>query len=535
LASLSMIEIAGCYVTAHVLVGIATVLLAGLRLWSARSQRPFRYRHLLLIGRLLALSALCLPLLALWHGNRSFSPLRVQVWAAPSMFASPSMLPPGGQIELGLSSARAFLTVEAAALAATAVFVGGLLLTLLRLIPEARATFRAVHESHSLRSLGSVRLRVSDSARVPFATWIPGRRYIVVPAALLLRPADLRLAVRHEAQHHRQHDAQFLYAALLARALFGLNPMIHWLMRQLVDLQELACDEALSGRPGHSPDGYCGCLLRIAAAAVPIRGIPLRSCMSSRSGNRLAFRIESLLRSPAASLRARSALGIGLLGVVLLAALCALLAVPIADHRISRGDAEQLSAHMSGFAGDALHVNEAVVHQLNLFLATPDGRAYVGSGLTRMRKYQPSITAALTARKLPLQLLAVPLVESAYRNLPAHPGAGAGLWMFIAPTARHYGLKITSGRDQRLDVPAETAAATQMLSDLWSEFRDWPLALMAYNSGASRVQAAIQAVHSRDAWALYRAGYGNDPNYLARITAMTMILGRPEWITLGSP
>ena len=59
-------------------------------------------------------------------------------------------------------------------------------------------------------------------------------------------------------------------------------------------------------------------------------------------------------------------------------------------------------------------------------------------------------------------------------------------------------------------------------------FRSWPLALMAYNSGTSQVEAAMTAMHTRDAWTLYRAGYGNDPDYLARTTAMMLILAHPQ-------
>ena len=51
---------------------------------------------------------------------------------------------------------------------------------------------------------------------------------------------------------------------------------------------------------------------------------------------------------------------------------------------------------------------------------------------------------------------------------------------------------------------------------------------MAYNSGTAHVEAGIHATHSRDAWTLYRAGYGNDPNYLARTVAMILILANPR-------
>jgi soluble lytic murein transglycosylase-like protein len=67
-----------------------------------------------------------------------------------------------------------------------------------------------------------------------------------------------------------------------------------------------------------------------------------------------------------------------------------------------------------------------------------------------------------------------------------------------------------------------------MFSDLQRRFGSWPLALMAYNSGVTRVEAGMNATHTRDAWSLYHAGYGNDPDYLARTTAVMLILAHPQ-------
>ncbi len=522
------IQLALGYIGAHLLLVVAATLLAGLRAFGRCSTRPLSYRHLLLAGRLLAIGALCLPLLAVWQGGTALSPVRAQVWSAASMYAGAAALSPGGQLEVGLSSAHALLSVAVAATAVAGLFGGGLLLTLLRLVPEARATFRAIHAAHCLRSIGSIRLLVSDRDGVPFAAWIPRRCFIVVPAALLLRPVDLRLALRHELQHHRQRDTQYLYAALIWRALFGINPALHWMLRQLTELQELACDEALARRASHRPERYCACLLRIAESAAPRGRVRLRACMSSRDRGSLAHRIETVMRGCVLPLGAPTAAAIILSAVALLAGLSALSAVPVADWRMSRAEAERLAAGAPAAAAGEPLINDSVLRQLNLLLGTPDGRTFLTASIARMHRYEPSLLTQLGVHGLPPQLLAVPLVESGYRNLPPRPGVGAGLWMFIAPTARRYGLQISGQGDQRLDIPAETGAAMHMLSDLWRQFRNWPLALMAYNSGSSRVEAGIHATGSRDAWRLYRAGYGNDPDYLARTMAVMLILAQPR-------
>lgn len=520
--------LANLYVCANLLLPAAALLFAGIRALSAALPRPLTYRHLLVIGRALAVTALLLPPLTMWHGTGDLSPLKAQVWSAPSMHANAVTVPEAARIAFELDSRNVSLPLNAAAAATLVLFVIGSLVTLLPLVSEARVTARSLRSAHVLRRIGRVRVLVSDHEQVPFAVWIPWHSFIVLPAALLLHPADLRLALRHEAQHHRQGDTRYLYAVLLGRALFGLNPAAHWLARQLFELQEFACDEALARRESHHALPYCACLLRVAEAALPLREAALRSFMARNDVFALARRVEAVLHRPAHPLRAPTAVTISLLAVALLTALSAAIATPVQDRRLSRTDVVRLATATQHGSAIPLEVNHAVVRQINLLLGTPDGRAFLRSSIERMHDYEPGILAALKRTGLPSELMVVPLVESGYRNWSPRSSPGAGLWMFIAPTARRYGLEISAARDERLDGPAETRAAMRMLSDLQRHFHNWPLTLMAYNSGAAQVDAGIHATRSRNAWTLYRAGYGNDPNYLARTVAMILILANPR-------
>lgn len=524
----AVIAIAGCYVCVNVLMVAAAALLGAIRALNAVLPRPFAYRHLLVIGRVLAVTGLFLPGLALWHGGSALSPLRAQVWAAPSMHAGAATIATGAQIDLELDSEHALVPASAATDMLVASLAIGLLMTLLPLLKEGRATIRAVCGAHAIRRIRTMRILISDTEQVPFAAWIPGRSFIVLPAALLLRPPDVRHVLRHEGQHHRQGDTAFIYVALLARALFGINPALHWLTRQLFELQEFACDEALARRPGHCPPTYCACLLRVAEAVLRDRRTQLRSFMAGRHALVLKRRVEAALRHPVRPLQAPAAACCSVMAIVLLTALNALIAMPVQDRRLSRAAAERLATATPGSSVGGLTVNDGVLEQLNLLLGTPDGRAFLSASIERMHYYEPGIRAELKKHGLPGQLLAVPLVESGYRNLPVRRRAGAGLWMFVGPTAQRYGLEVSATRDQRLDITAETRAAMNLLSDLQHRFGDWPLALMAYNSGVSQVEAGITAAHSLDAWTLYRSGYGNDPDYLARTTAVMLILAHPR-------
>jgi beta-lactamase regulating signal transducer with metallopeptidase domain len=362
----SAIAIVSFYVCANVLIAAAAALLAGIHALNGILPRPLTYRHMLVIGRVLAVTGLFLPILALWHGSSELSPLRAQVWAAPSMHVGTGTIANGARIDLGVDSVHALVPVNAAAAVVLLILAIGLSMTLVLLLSEARATFRAIRGAHVIRSIGSLRILVSDKEQVPFAAWIPGRTFIVLPAALLLRPLDVRLALRHEGQHHRQGDTRLLYAALLGRALFGINPAVHWLTRQLFELQEFACDEALARRPGHCTHMYCACLLSVAEAALGTGQTRLRLFMARWHASALRRRIEVALRHPVRPMRAPAAACFSVVAIALLTALGAVFAVPVHDRRLSRTDAEQLVAATPGSSARGLIVNDDVLKQLNL-------------------------------------------------------------------------------------------------------------------------------------------------------------------------
>ena len=118
-------------------------------------------------------------------------------------------------------------------------------------------------------------------------------------------------------------------------------------------------------------------------------------------------------------------------------------------------------------------------------------------GLTAERLFRPTVRRALAAAGLPLDLAALPLIESAY-----HPGmvsgAGAvGLWQLTADVADRW-LKIDGKVDERRDPGRASVAAAAYLRDLHERFGSWPLGLTAYNHGPTGVERARAAVGSDD-------------------------------------
>jgi hypothetical protein len=256
--------------------------------------------------------------------------------------------------------------------------------------------------------------------------------------------------------------------------------------------------------------------------------------MSRGGSGVLVLRIQAALNRPHAQIRERKTVLAAAASVFVLAAIAAVFATPIKDRRVSMAEAQRLAAIARQGSAFPITMNERVHEQLNLLLATPDGRAFIRAGLSRMGAYQAAIHEQIERYGLPPELLAVPLMESGFRNLP--PGAnarhGAGLWMFIESTAKRYGLEMSSSHDARLDVAAETDAAMRLFSSLQSSLKDWHLALLAYNSGQGMVERGIRDVGSRDAWRLDERGYRNEPGYLPRAMAVIVILKNPDLFAL---
>lgn len=171
-------------------------------------------------------------------------------------------------------------------------------------------------------------------------------------------------------------------------------------------------------------------------------------------------------------------------------------------------------------------MNEQVQAQLAHFNDTAAGKEKIRQALNRMKRHAIILEAAIEQHGLPRELLAIPIVESEYRNLPQTPQQlyGAGIWMFVKGTARSLGLKVSPKRDQRLNIALATDAALTLLKSHYEEFGDWNLALLAYNAGEGTVRRGIKATGSRDAWRLVAAGHSNDPDYLAKVHAASIIL-----------
>jgi membrane-bound lytic murein transglycosylase D len=134
-------------------------------------------------------------------------------------------------------------------------------------------------------------------------------------------------------------------------------------------------------------------------------------------------------------------------------------------------------------------------------------KSYLHDVTLRAEPYMYWIAGQIKERNMPMELVLLPIVESAFDPHATSSRSAAGLWQIIPSTGRNYGLKQTSAYDGRRDVVASTTAALNMMQRLNRMFDgDWLLTVAAYNSGEGRVLNAMKANKRRgkptDFWSL---------------------------------
>lgn len=118
--------------------------------------------------------------------------------------------------------------------------------------------------------------------------------------------------------------------------------------------------------------------------------------------------------------------------------------------------------------------------------------------------YMPIFEEALEAYNLPLELKYLPVIESALNPKAVSRVGATGLWQFMLPTGKRYGLEVNSMVDERCDIVKSSYAAAHYLSDLYKIFRDWNLVIAAYNAGPGNINKAIHRANgSTDYWTIY--------------------------------
>ncbi|WP_106832282.1 lytic transglycosylase domain-containing protein [Parabacteroides pacaensis] len=118
--------------------------------------------------------------------------------------------------------------------------------------------------------------------------------------------------------------------------------------------------------------------------------------------------------------------------------------------------------------------------------------------------YFPIIEQVLDEHRLPLELKYLAVVESALNPVALSRVGACGLWQFMLPTGKMYGLEINSLIDERRDPLKATHAACKYFEDMYQIYGDWNLVLASYNCGPGNVNKAIRRAGGKtDFWDIF--------------------------------
>lgn len=177
--------------------------------------------------------------------------------------------------------------------------------------------------------------------------------------------------------------------------------------------------------------------------------------------------------------------------------------------------------------------NARIDREINFYLRNPN---YLSRVQQRAEPYLYFILNEIEAKRIPGELALLPIIESAFRPDAESPAQASGLWQFIPPTGKLYGLEQNSWYDGRRDIVESTQAATTFLKQLSEEFNnDWLLALASYNAGKGNIRHAVDKNISRglptDFWSLDLNQ--ETSSYVPRLLAVAKIFANPEKYNLN--
>ena len=373
-----------------------------------------------------------------------------------------------------------------------------------------------------------VEIFLNEKIHTPFSYYRWGRLITMLPTELIHHPAEFKAAMLHEFQHHRQGDTFWAYPLIMLKKLCFFNPFIHLFVELLHETQEFSCDEAVVSETKVPLASYIGCLILVAQTSVNVLTEP--GCATgfcfSRQQNILKRRIEKMNTNTVVPLKSLSVKLIALSLVGLLSFTTWASRNLVQDRKLTMGEARELLKAQSDFP---LLVNEQVLEQLNTYLGTQEGRTFMREALNRKSGYSEILSATAREHGTSELLNAIPVVESGFINR-ARTGRikAAGIWMFMPPAARRFGMKVDGQVDERLDVVKETDGAHRYLAANQLLFKDWHLAVLAYNIGEVALRKAIVKHQTRNAWELIEKGLVTDRNYLPKVIASMIIMKNPD-------
>jgi len=176
---------------------------------------------------------------------------------------------------------------------------------------------------------------------------------------------------------------------------------------------------------------------------------------------------------------------------------------------------------LSGYEAEVLARWPAGVSNATLQNAIENVRFQLGQanryrdGLIRSGAWRGYIEQVMVEHSVPVEIVALPHVESSF-NPDAYSRVGAaGLWQFTRSTGRLF-LRVDDVLDERLDPHRATIAAARLLRKNHDLTGAWPLAITSYNHGAGGMQRATRMLGTRDIGRIVREYHSRTFGFASR-------------------
>jgi membrane-bound lytic murein transglycosylase D len=149
---------------------------------------------------------------------------------------------------------------------------------------------------------------------------------------------------------------------------------------------------------------------------------------------------------------------------------------------------------------------------------------------TRADKYVSRLKPLFIAQGAPAALVWMAEVESSFDPAARSPAGAVGMFQLMPATARSVGIVI-SPTDERLDPDKSARAAARYVRYLYGRFKDWRLALAAYNCGEARLQNLLARYNAHSFGAIATHLPAETQMYIPKLEAT---LYKREGITLAA-
>ncbi|MFN3489145.1 MAG: LysM peptidoglycan-binding domain-containing protein [Emticicia sp.] len=145
--------------------------------------------------------------------------------------------------------------------------------------------------------------------------------------------------------------------------------------------------------------------------------------------------------------------------------------------------------------------------------------------LERKNFYFPIFEKYLAKYNMPDELKYLAMLESGLNPKAISHAKAVGLWQFMKPTGKDFGLRVDEYVDDRMDIEKSTEAACKYFRQLYNIFGDWELVLASYNTGPGNLRRAIRrAGNVTNYWQLHPFLHKDTRAYVPQFTAIMYMM-----------